>query len=315
MARNLLQFECPVENYLHGVRVDSFLIKHFRNYTSFRMQRIVVAGGVQIAGETVPLQRRVVRGETVIVRLLEPPDKLYESEQIHLNIVHEDEWLMVLNKPAGLVVHPVGKRQTGTLTNGLQHYFDQQTSARGLLRPGIVHRLDRLTSGIIIIAKEHLSHRLLSIQFQRGEVKKTYVTVVEGLIPQQTGTINLPIGRAAEKGTILMSAQSNARNPKPAVTDYEVIKHFANRTLVRAFPQTGRNHQIRVHFATLGYPVVNDQFYDVDGKFKPKLEEEIKFEVRHALHAEKISFKHPITNQGLTFEATLPEDLKSICEK
>ena len=278
---------------------------------------MVKAGAVCIAGEVVPLIRRVVRGETVTVRLLEPPDKLYEAVVMPLEIVHEDEWLMVINKPAGVVVHPVGKRQTGTLTNGVQHHLDLQTNVRGLLRPGIVHRLDRLTSGLIILAKEHLAHRLLSIQFQQGEVKKKYVAVVEGILPNESGTIDLPIGRAAEGDTILMSAQSNARNTKPAVTHYEVIERYAHRTLVRAIPQTGRNHQIRVHFATLGYPVVNDQFYDVDGKFKPKQDEARageSDEMRHALHAEQLAFVHPITNKNVIYQSAIPTELTELCD-
>ncbi len=316
MSSKPLQFESVVEDYLHGVRVDSFLIKHFRNYTSYRMQRMVVAGAVQIEGKTVPLQRRVVRGERVSVRLIEPPDKLYEPELLPLKIVHEDEWLLVLDKPAGVVVHPVGKRQTGTLTNGVQHYLDLQTGIRGLLRPGIVHRLDRLTSGLIVLAKEHLAHRLLSIQFQRSEITKKYVALLEGCLPHNNGTIALPIGRAVESDTILMSAQPNARNPKPAVTHYEVIERYATRTLVKVTPQTGRNHQIRVHFATIGFPVVNDLFYDINGKFKPKRDEKEECqseEIRHALHAEQLTFVHPITHKKVSYHAALPAEILQLC--
>ena len=185
--------EMLVEDYLHGVRVDRFLLKHFRNYTRFRMQRMVRAGQAGVDGKRVQISQRVFRGQTVSVRLIEPPDKLLEPESLPLEILFEDEWLLVVNKHAGQVAHPVANYQTGTLVNALQFHLDRQSPLPGLLRPGIVHRLDRLTSGVMVIAKDHLSHRRLSIQFQQYEVSKSYLVLVEGRVENRADSIDLPI--------------------------------------------------------------------------------------------------------------------------
>ncbi len=171
--------ELIVERYLSGVRVDSFLIRHFRNYTPFRMQRIVRAGQVKIDDTTAETNERVYCGERVTVRLIEPPDKLHAPQPLPLRVVFEDAWIIVVDKPPGQITHPAGDLQTGTLCNALQAHFDRQTAWPGLLRPGIVHRLDRMTSGLIVVTKEHLSHRQLSIQFQRERVSTTARYVFE----------------------------------------------------------------------------------------------------------------------------------------
>ncbi|MEX2286332.1 MAG: pseudouridine synthase, partial [Planctomycetaceae bacterium] len=150
-AQSHFQAELTVESYLSGVRIDSFLIRHFRNYTSFRMQRMIRAGHAAIDGVRVGLASRVFRGQRVTMCLTEPPDKLLESQPLPLDILYEDPWLIVINKRAGMASHPVGDYQSDTLSNALQHHFDRQTALPGLLRAGIVHRLDRLTSGVIVV--------------------------------------------------------------------------------------------------------------------------------------------------------------------
>ena len=162
MSEFPLTVECIVEAYLSGVRIDSFLSKHLRNYTSWRINRMVTAGLAKIDDQPAAPQDRVFRGQRVSLRLLEPPDKLLDPEPIIVPVVYEDPWLIVVDKPAGLVAHPVGDFQDGTLSNVLQSHLDRQTAIKGLLRPGVVHRLDRMTSGLIVTAKEHLAHRLLS---------------------------------------------------------------------------------------------------------------------------------------------------------
>jgi 23S rRNA pseudouridine1911/1915/1917 synthase len=233
-----------------------------------------------------------------------------EPEPRTLEILYEDPWILVVIKPAGLVAHPVGEFQTGTLANAVQWHLDRQTHLKGLLRPGIVHRLDRMTSGVMVLAKEHHSHTDLSVQFQRGLVKKTYLALLEGNLIEDQGEINLPIGHAASRATVLMSAAPDARKPKPAQTRYEVIERFPGRTLVRAWPRTGRNHQIRVHFAAIGHPVVGDEFYESGGMIKPPA---LNREARHALHAARLEFRHPITRIPLAMEAPLPEDILAMC--
>lgn len=305
-----LLLEFTVEKSLSGVRVDSFLNRHLRNYTPYRLQRMIRAGLATRNGAVIALETRVFAGQQIGIRLLEPPDKLLEPEPRDLEILFEDPWLIALNKPAGIVAHPVGEFQTGTLANAVQSHLDRQTKCKGLLRPGIVHRLDRMTSGVIVLAKEHTSHTDLSIQFQKGKVRKTYTALVEGELIEDRGEINLPIGHAASRETVLMSAAPDARKPKPACTRYEVLERFPRCTLVRVLPQTGRIHQIRVHFATIGHPIVGDEFYQAGGHIKPTASGR---DQRHALHASRLTIQHPITKFPLGFEAPLPDDLRAMC--
>lgn len=318
--------ELIVENYLHGVRIDSFLVKHFRNYTAFRMQRLVRAGQVKIEGATAQSDDRVYEGQSVRVRLLEPPDHLLPPEPIPLDIVYEDPWLIVLNKPAGIVVHPCGMWKDGSLANALQHHFDQQTQLRGLLRPGVVHRLDRLTSGVIVLTKDHLSHRRLSIGFQSGYVTKTYVALVHGVVEQDRGEIDLPIGGMAGGGTIRRSVEEDAEDARESQTRYEVVERFDRHSFVRCQPLTGRLHQIRVHLAGIGHPVVADEFYSPSPIFRRSdivrgsnrgngdtatEPDEPPLLCRQALHAQSLRFQHPITKQAVSFEAPLAADMQA----
>ena len=184
-----------VEPYLSGVRVDSFLSRHLRNYTTWRLLRMVEAGLVTINDLPADITQRVFRGQSVSIRLCEPPDKLLAPDCLPLSVVWEDPWVVVIDKPAGLVAHPVGDYQQDTLANAVQSHLDQQTTAKGLLRPGIVHRLDRMTSGLIAVTKEHLSHRQLSLDIQRGQTTKTYVAIVAGCVSWEQRSITLPIGQ------------------------------------------------------------------------------------------------------------------------
>ena len=324
--------ELIVEDYLNGVRIDSFLVKHFRNYTPFRMQRIVKAGNVQSDSVPVEPRQRVFAGQRISIRLTEPPDKLIDPEPVSVDILYEDPWLVVVNKPAGQVTHPVGKFQSGTLCNAVQFHLNQQTCLPGLLRPGFAHRLDRQTSGILVVAKEHLSHRRLSIQFQRGEVCKEYLALVEGHPAVETGLIDSPLGQLGKVSSILMSADADARTPKPARTEYEVLQRFDDCTLLRAVPLTGRIHQIRVHLASIGHPVLGDEFYGPYGEIRQPSRSLWKHagvstqashtlgttvirnnpQQRHALHAHQIAFLHPITRQRLRFKSALPADMQEM---
>jgi 23S rRNA pseudouridine1911/1915/1917 synthase len=321
--------ELTVESYLHGVRIDSFLVRHFRNYTPYRMQRLVRAGQVRIEGVAADSDDRVYRGQRVEVRLVEPPDHLLPPEARELEILFEDSWLIVINKPPDIVVHPCGNYVTGSLANALQAHFDAQTPMRGLVRPGVVHRLDRLTSGVMVCTKDHLAHRKLSIHFEEGRVLKKYLALVHGVLPQDRGEINLPIGQWPGGGTIRMSVAPDAVDPRPSRTAFEVIERFERFTLVRAQPHTGRLHQIRVHLAGIGFPVVADEFYSPssvlradelgsgDGHGRASQgsngfahgQDSILLS-RQALHAFSLRFVHPITRDLVTFEAPLADDMQ-----
>lgn len=313
-----------VESYLSGCRVDTFLAKHFRSYTPWRMHRMVRAGQATVQGTIAAPDRRVFTNETVTIRLLEPPDNLMPAEEISFGIVFEDQWLLIVNKPAGLIIHPTGQNPSGTLTNAVQYYLDQKSTFPGESKPGVVHRLDRDTSGVVALAKDHLSHRLLSMQFQRERIAKSYLALVDGVLKSDSGTIDLPIGRARSGASALMSCQADAIDAKPSKTNYEVIERFSQHTLVRAKPRTGRLHQIRVHFATIGHPVIGDDFYGLRGELKPNRERPKNgeptanpispFISRQALHAAELSFAHPISSEWHTFAAPMPTDLEDAIE-
>jgi 23S rRNA pseudouridine1911/1915/1917 synthase len=316
--------ELIVEHELSGIRIDSFLIRHFRNYTSWRMQRIVRAGGATINGGPASETDRVREGQCVRIRLLEPPDKLLTSDPFDIPVQYADPWIVVVEKPAGIIAHPTGEHHTQTLANILQHWADQRAPLKGLIRPGLVHRLDRQTSGVMVLALHHLSHRRLSEGFEQGRISKCYLALVHGRVRDDRGRIDLPIGRARTGHCVLMSARGDAIEPRPARTGYEVLERFADYTLVRARPATGRNHQIRVHFAQIGHPLVGDEFYESYGKIKPLRmagevpEDELDDPAegidtglqirRHALHAERLAFAHPITQLWMEFAAELPAD-------
>lgn len=313
MDRPLL-VELIVEAELHGVRVDSFLVKHLRNYTPWRMQRLAAAGQVLVDHEPADPTRRVFAGETVRVRLVEPPDKLLEPEPVPFGLVYQDFWMLVVDKPAGIITHPTGESHSGTLANGLQRFLDQQSPLPGLLRPGIVHRLDRQTSGLMVVATHHRSHAELSIAFESSRVAKTYVALVEGMMPRDEGTIDLPIGRAKTGRGVLMSARGDAVGARPATTHYRVLERLDGYTLVEARPRTGRNHQIRVHFAQIGYPLVGEEYYAALGTFRqepapvpPRWQP-----TRHALHAAGLELAHPITGVWMTFTSQLPADIRRL---
>jgi len=295
--------EVTVEGYLDREKIDRFLTRHFRNYTRPRMQRLIVGGHVWIDGQPAQPRFRVRAGQRVRVRLLEPPDQLLEAQEAPLDILFEDEHLLVVNKPPRQSAHPGGNYHDGTLANALQFHLDRQTPLPGLLRPGIVHRLDRLTSGAIVACKDHLAHRNLSIDFQRGRVTKSYLALVHGSLPDEAGEIDAAIGRSPQSGK--MSVDPTAEGRKSAVTRYQVRERFGEEfTLVEAAPLTGRLHQIRVHLASLGHPIVADEFYG-------HADAEDDFIDRQALHAERLSFTHPISGARLEFLAPLTTDFQA----
>lgn len=309
--------ERTVEHYLTGTRIDTFLAKHLRNYTAWRLHRMVRAGLATVNGAVVSPDQRIFTGQQVAIRLVEPPDDPLPASNIPLEIVAEDPWLIVVNKPAGLIVHPCGETPTGTLANAVQHFLNQQTEVKGLLRPGIIHRLDRDTSGVVAVAKEHLSHRLLSIEFQKERIRKAYLAILDGVLHDDTGLIDLPIGRAAGGVSALMSCRADAVDAKPSRTAYEVVERFPRHTLVKVKPRTGRMHQIRIHFATLGHPIVGDEWYGPFGELKPPrtLPRDQTPPVsllipRMALHAVELEFAHPITQDWSCYTAPLPADFQ-----
>ncbi len=321
--------ELFVESESSGCRIDTFLERHFRNYTPWRLQRIVRAGGATINSARAEEKDRVFYGQSVRVTLLDPPDKLLRTSDDELSIVYEDEWLLVVDKAAGMIAHPAGEYPNGSLANAIQYRLDQKVGLKGIARPGIVHRIDRQTSGLMAIALNYTAHRNLAATFEASRVAKTYVALVEGIIQKDSGVIDAAIGRTPTGRQVLMTCRADGLERRPSKTHFKVLERFANHTFVVARPVTGRNHQIRVHFAHLGHPLIGDEFYEAHGVIKPLIIDDPNADAetidadeidpgvetglpirRHALHAANLAFAHPITSAWMEFQAPLPKDFR-----
>jgi 23S rRNA pseudouridine1911/1915/1917 synthase len=291
------------------VRLDKFLAGQLPELSRSAAQRLIASGRVTVDGELAKPSHKVRQGEEVVVLL--PAEESQEPlpETIPLDIVYEDQALLVVNKPAGMVVHPAPGHPGGTLVNAVLAYCPELATSEDD-RPGIVHRLDRDTSGLILVAKSEKARRALQRQFKERQVHKAYLALLNGHLQPAWGRIEAPVGRDPhhrQRMTVLAGGRE-------AVTEYHVLEQFAHQvgpaageyTLVEAEPVTGRTHQIRVHFASIGHPVVGDGVY---GKRKTSLPISRQF-----LHARRLGFKHPSTGQRLELEASLPEELAAALE-
>jgi 23S rRNA pseudouridine1911/1915/1917 synthase len=291
-----------------GVRIDRYLTSVLGGQSRSQIQRLIKDGKVTIAGHAVPANRVVRAGDTIAIDIPEPVSASPQPEDHNLDIVYQDSDLIVVNKPAGMVVHPAAGHAQGTLVNALLHEVDDLSGVGGELRPGIVHRLDRGTSGLMVVAKHDRAHLELSRQFHDREVEKEYVALVWGDV-QAGKRIDLPIGRdPADRKK--MSAK--ARRARSAVTRITAALHMPGVTLVHVAIATGRTHQIRVHLSEIGHPIVGDAVYGglrrrVPGDLRAVLSLERPF-----LHAGRLVFRHPTDGRKMEFEAPLPHDLQTV---
>lgn len=292
-----------VEQVHSGERLDKVVVALVPQLTRAAAQRLIKGGEVTVNGRAAKPGYRVQAGETVSVRIPPQPPTLVLPEAMSLDIVYEDEALLVVNKPAGLVVHPAPGHSGGTLVNGLLAYCPQIAEVGGPERAGIVHRLDKDTSGLIVVAKDEATHAALQRQFKRRGVSKTYLALVEGQVQPPEGIIEAPIGRDRVRRKRMMVTPSG----RQARTTYRVLEYFADHTLLEVQPVTGRTHQIRVHLAWLGYPVVGD---DVYGYRRQRL-----LQGRHFLHAARLRFTHPLTGEEMALEAPLPPELADVLKR
>jgi 23S rRNA pseudouridine1911/1915/1917 synthase len=289
-----------------GERLDVFLAAHLAGWSRSRIQDLIRRGLVKV-GARQPRKAgvRIEAGERIEVRA-ERQELRATPEALPLAIVYEDDDLVVVDKPAGMVVHIGAGVKSGTLVNALLHHIGALSTAGGELRPGIVHRLDRMTSGLVIVAKNDFAHRALAAAFKEREIRKTYLALVHGRIVKDEGEISRAVGRDPIR-RVRMKAGGLA--PREAITHYRVLQRFPHFTLVEVQPRTGRTHQIRVHLATLGHPVVGDTLYGAPGKLRLAGREE-KTLARTFLHAAALGFRHPRTGQELNLAAALPEELE-----
>ncbi len=283
-----------------GKRADVFLAEKL-NLSRANVQKMMDAERITVGSKTVKANHKVKDGELFVIRYQEAVPLEVIAENIPIDILYEDQDVIVVNKARGMVVHPAAGNYTGTLVNALLYHCKNLSGINGVIRPGIVHRLDKDTSGVMIVAKNDIAHTSLSEQIQTKSAKRSYLVVVRGNVKQDNGRIETLIGRDS-KDRKRMSVVS--KNGREAITEYEVLERFGRFTLLQCRLLTGRTHQIRVHLEYLGYPVVGDP------KYSPQ---KIPFAINgQALHSYELTFKHPRTGEEMSFTAPIPEDMNKI---
>lgn len=300
---------------MEGKRIDAYLASRYPDYSRSVIQKVIDARAVLINGQPTKASYRVRLGDVIRVWLPELADEAPVPEEIPLEVVYEDDALTVVNKPPGMVVHPAKGHWTGTLVNALQFHYDTLSSVAGENRPGIVHRLDRDTTGLLLVAKDDAAHRNLALQFEQRSIHKEYLALVAGVPQRDSDYIERTIGfhpTNREKMAIRLPEDGG----KEAVTFYEVLERFEGYAYVRCKPATGRTHQIRVHLAHIGHPIVADKAYsgrarlllgDLSGSDSPDAGK-VLIE-RQALHAYRLRFLHPASGQEIDLTAPLPQDM------
>ena len=301
---------------VEGMRLDAYLASLFTDYSRSVIQRVIEAGGVQVNGRAAKASYKVRNSDQVHIELPPPAHDLPAAEDISLEVLYEDEFLALINKPAAMVVHPAKGHWSGTLVNALMFHFDELSTANGEQRTGIVHRLDRDTSGVILIAKEERTHRDLSLQFELRKIFKEYRALTAGVLDRDSDYIEARIARHPHD-RVKMTVTYEADEGRDAVSYYEVIERFRGYTYCRIHPRTGRTHQIRVHLASVGCPVLADKLYsgrdslrlsDLAADIEPARDEVLL--PRQALHAFRLRFQHPRTGRTLEVEAPLPPEFE-----
>jgi len=312
-----------VDRRQEPVRIDKYLTHRLAGVSRNRVQQAIEAGWVKLHDKPVKANYKVKPGDQIEVWLFPQPDtEEIIPEPVPLSIVYEDEHVMVINKPAGMVVHPGNGNYSGTLVNGLAYYLQAGSTSTGALpRWGLVHRIDKNTSGLLVVAKSEIALKHLALQFFEHTTERKYLALVWGDLQQDNGTIRAHIGRH-QRYRQLMDAYPDGAYGKEAVTHYRVLERFYYVTLVECRLETGRTHQIRVHMQHIGHPLFNDETYGgnrivkgtVYKQYKDFVQRCFSLMPRQALHAQTLGFTHPVTGQRMFFEVPLPEDFKAVLE-
>ncbi|MFA6457372.1 MAG: RluA family pseudouridine synthase [Bacteroidota bacterium] len=304
-------------------RLDVYLTSHTENATRTKVQEAIKNGEVLVNGKTVKPSYVILPDDLITVELSRPDPPEVKAEAIPLEIVYEDDYLLVVNKPAGMVTHPAYKNYSGTLVNALMHHSEKLSQLHAeedeefdTVRPGIVHRLDKDTSGLLVVAKDETTHQKLAKQFAAKTSEREYHAIVWGRFKKASGTIDAPLGRSkSDRKKVAVVADG-----KHAVTEYEVLEQFDYLALVALHLHTGRTHQIRVHLSHIHHPVFGDSTYGgreivvggIEGKKKAEVKNLLEMMPRQALHARLLGFVHPHTKTMMRFECGLPEDMQSV---
>jgi 23S rRNA pseudouridine1911/1915/1917 synthase len=302
-----------------GQRLDAFLANRLKRYSRVHLRRFISSGGVKIGDNGGKPAYRLREGERVLLTLPDIPRSSPRPEAIPLTVLYEDDDMVAINKSPGMVVHPSRGHWSGTLTSALAFHFDSLSTAGGTNRPGIVHRLDRDTSGVIVIAKHDQAHAGLSIQFEARTTEKEYFALCYGNVDRDRDIVDQPIGPhpyQREK----MAIRVGHPDSKEAQTFYEVAERFDGYTAIKALPKTGRTHQIRIHLAHVGTPIVCDRMYAgravlTRGEVRMRREDDDVLLQRQALHARRLRINHPLSGKTLEFVAELPDDLQQVLEE
>lgn len=312
--------QITVESRAHGWRIDHYLSRLYPNFSRAAFQRAIEQQAVLVNGLPVKMARRLRVNDCVEFRLPEEPDQTIPPEDIPLDVMYDDDALIVINKPANMIVHPGRGNYHGTLAGALQFHFDKLSDVAGKHRAGIVHRLDRDTSGVLVVAKDNTIHHHLSKQFEQRTVEKEYRAMVWGEVPFDRDFIETHV-RVSQRNRERMMVCPPGENSRHAATFYEVLERFRGFSWMRLCPQTGRTHQLRVHMHHLGHPVVADRLYEGHASLKlSELVEALPPEDdcvlinRQALHALRLCFDHPVTGKRLEFEAPIAADITETLE-
>jgi len=310
------QLTLQVGHSVRQRRIDKYLHGRFSNFSRAMIQEVIKAGGVKVNGKAVKPSFKLTPGDIIEMTLPQLPSKEIQPQDIPLNIIYEDDDIIILDKQPDMIVHPARGNLDGTLVNALAFYSDKLSSGLGEFRPGIVHRLDRNTTGVMVVARNDTAQWKIAKQFEDRKVKKSYLAIVHGTPELTADRIKAPLGvhpKVREKYAI------RPEIGKEAITFYEVLESFRGFSLLKLTPKTGRTHQIRVHLSHIKHPIVGDDMYGgrlvypwqlADGE--PAVEDPVISRV--ALHAHTLAFKHPTTKKQVQFEAPLPEDMQRLLD-
>jgi len=320
-------YKFSVPDIKERTRIDKYITGFIENASRTKVQKAINLGNVVVNGNFVKSNYLLRPFDEIEIELPVPDKQEILAENIPLDIIFEDEYFLIVNKPAGMVTHPAYKNYSGTLVNAVMYYAQQKNESlsniNGFERAGIVHRLDKDTSGLLVIAKDEETHRLLSQQFFKHTIEREYNAIIWGLMKEKSGTIENRLGRDKRDRKKVAVLHPDETTGRIAITDYEVIEEYEFLSLIKLILKTGRTHQIRVHLSSIGHAVFGDDTYggrqphsiNLTSKIKAQIVNLLEVMPRQALHARVLGFIHPRTKEKMHFESSLPEDMRKIINK